>query len=93
MSNEATIGVTRDKRSGLLLPFWRCEKCTSDRCYRDPKGGRRCWNCQPPHQILRILKEEKIARLKAEQSAVDHFLDEDEDIQMYNLRHFGRKTS
>lgn len=87
------IGVTKDKKSGLLLPFWRCGNCGSDRCYTDPKGKKRCWTCVPPYAVLAVMKKEKIERLRREQSAVEHFMDEDDDIQEFNFRHFGVRTS
>ncbi len=87
------IGVVKDKKSGLLLPFWRCGKCTRDKPWVDVKGKTRCWDCEPPHQIIRIMIEEKKARLAKEQRMVEEFCDEDDDIQLYNLRHFGVRTS
>lgn len=86
----------RDARSGLLVPTasaWRCGKCNTDRKYLDAKRKVRCWNCEHPTKIIEIMKREKIERLAHEQSAVDDFIAEDDDIMAYNFRHFGQRIS
>lgn len=88
MSNEFVI----DRASGLALPFTRCA-CGSERLYRDLRGNLRCMNCVPPNQVMEKLRKEKLAAIGREKKMVDDFLDEDDDIQDYNFRHFGVRTS
>lgn len=81
-----------DRKTGLLLPFTRCG-CGSQRLWRDLNGNLRCWDCIPPQAVqAAIIKEKKKHRVD-EQRAVDDFIDEDIDIQDYNFRHFGQRTS
>lgn len=84
---------TIDRRSGLALPFTRASCCGSERMYRDLKGNLRCMNCCPPHLIMEKLRKEKLKMKEKEARAVDDFIAEDEDIQNYNFRHFGIRTS
>lgn len=82
-----------DRRTGLALPFQRCSKCNSERFYRDLRNNLRCMTCVPPHMVMEKLRQEKLAAIAREQRAVNDFIDEDEDIQDYNYRHFGQRTS
>jgi hypothetical protein len=82
-----------DHHSGLALTFTRCSKCKSERLWRDINGTLRCWECVPPQTIARVILEEKRKAREREQLAVDDFIEEDEDIQEYNFKHFGQRIS
>ena len=81
-----------DRKSGLLLPFTRCH-CGSRRLWRDLNGKLRCWDCIPPQVVIQTIIAEKKAKAAYEQRQVDDFIDEDIDIQEYNYRHHGVRTS
>lgn len=81
-----------DRKSGLALPFTRCS-CGSERLYRDLRGNLRCMNCVPPNQVMQKLRKEKLAAIEREQRMVDDFIEDDLEIQDYNFRHFGQRTS
>lgn len=85
-------GYTIDPGSGLALPFARCG-CGCENFYRDIKGNVRCMRCHPPHLAMQQLRKEKLAAIAREQRAVNDFIDEDIDIQDYNYRHHGVRTS
>lgn len=50
-------------------------------------------NCVPPNQVMQKLRKEKLAAIEREQRMVDDFIEDDLEIQDYNFRHFGQRTS
>ena len=87
--------LVKSPSSELLVPVgaWKCGACGSERSWVCIAGKIRCWTCQPPQRIKAILAEEKRELAAKEQSAVDDFVAEDDDIMDYNERHFGVRTS
>lgn len=50
------------KDSVLILPRRMCAECGSDRLWQDFRGNPRCMNCEPPHKVLREVRNEKRER-------------------------------
>lgn len=82
-----------DRSSGLILPFRRCGACKGNEFWQDFRGVVHCWRCVPPQALLKKLRQEAKAKEVTEQRAVDDFLDEDDDIQDFNEKHFGVRMS
>ncbi len=52
------------KESVLILPRKMCGACGSDRVWRDFKGELHCWECSPPQEVIRRMKNEKRERVE-----------------------------
>lgn len=50
------------KESALILPRRMCGACGSDRIWQDFKGDQHCWECSPPAEVIKRMKNEKRAR-------------------------------
>lgn len=51
------------KESALILPRRMCGACGSDRIWRDFRGETHCWECSPPAEVIKRMKNEKRARV------------------------------
>lgn len=59
------------KESRLILPRRMCGDCGSDRIWKDFKEIEHCWECEPPGEYVRRMKDGKKHRQR-QRDATDH---------------------
>jgi hypothetical protein len=86
-----------DPTRGLFVPGEmakrQCGACGGQRFWIDIKNVVHCWDCVPPQALAKRYKEHLRKQKQQEASAVNDFIEEDIDIQDFNERKHGVRTS